>query len=207
MTLTDQIQDLLVKVGAAQPRDFALALRPLGCEVKGVQEDNAGVTATIWCPPATASEVMAPADGTTLTPEPGPEEEMSLVDGLAYCLAPETPNTDIDKMQCAAYMASQPDDPQCPDHLVMLTQAGCPFCQEAKSRYAGLLQEGVLQDVDIATERGKILVDLAKLDFTPSLIVVGCNDNLRAVLANPLHPRLTWREDGGQVQAPTDDDG
>lgn len=151
--------------------------------------------------PATRPAPPAPPPPPTPTPEPqaapvdGDEPEMSLAESLAFCLTRETdPET---QLTCAAYMIAEPEDASCPDHLIMLTQPGCVYCDRARHRYEDLFKSKLIEEVDLHSERGKSLAMQAGIDFTPGLVVVGCDDRLRASLDNALHPRVSWHENMG----------
>lgn len=159
----------------------------------------------VQAPPRPAPRPPSPPAPPTPTPEPDPrgdaissDEEMSLAEGLGFCLGLETDQET--QLTCVAYMVAEPEpnaDPNCPNHLIMLTQPGCVYCDRARHRYDGLFKEGLIQEVDLHSERGKLLAVQAGIDFTPGLVVVGCDDRLRASLDNALHPRIAWHEEMG----------
>lgn len=137
------------------------------------------------------------------TKEERDDPELALMDGLYFCVTEPAPDQ---RMPCLAEMAAASDDERCQTHLVFLNQKGCPYCAQAEAQSRALIDEGKIEPVDIHSERGRKLAKESGIDFTPGLLVVGCDDKVRAVLDNPLHPRLVWREDDGPTQERSVDD-
>ncbi len=80
---------------------------------------------------------------------------------------------------CLMDVAGAPKPPElCSPRLVLLTQEGCEGCVEAKEQHRENLRAGLIKEVDFHSEEGRRIAAQAKVDFTPALLVLDCQDRL-----------------------------
>jgi hypothetical protein len=62
--------------------------------------------------------------------------------------------------------------------LVLFTQDDCIPCAEDREKYAVLLANGQITEVDANSPEGKAIMDQNNLEATPSLVLLDCENKL-----------------------------
>ena len=85
-------------------------------------------------------------------------------------------NEDDDKaLSCIKDVVKHPE-PGCTPHIVLLVQEGCEGCRQEKERYAGDIKSGLVNVVDIFSERGRDIAQRNDIDAVPALLILDCGD-------------------------------
>lgn len=67
---------------------------------------------------------------------------------------------------------------ECRPKLVLLTQEYCIPCKEEKARHKEALEEGVIQELSVHTEKGKDVASKNEIELIPALILLDCKDKI-----------------------------
>lgn len=91
-----------------------------------------------------------------------------------------------DALECAKFtLKDAPDGLRCKPHFWLLTQKGCPFCEEERVNRADDLKSGAITEVDVHTPEGRELAEKNNIDFTPALILVDCDGKMIEKTSEP----------------------
>lgn len=91
-------------------------------------------------------------------------------EGIQRCLSIKSTEESFDCVKHAVKEATE----ACRPEIILLTQKGCPYCQEEKGRRQQEIQSGEIREIDVASEEGARIAQLNGIDGVPALRVVDC---------------------------------
>lgn len=103
------------------------------------------------------------------------KEMQRIIDELLQeCMASD------DALSCAIETIDMiPEDLQaCKPRLVLFIQDDCVPCAEDRAKYAVLLANGQVTEIDANSPEGKAIMDQNNLEATPSLVLLDCENKL-----------------------------
>lgn len=92
-----------------------------------------------------------------------------------------------DALAClkATVVEAKASDADCKPRLVLMTQAGCDVCKEEVGHQSQDIQAGTIEVVNVASERGRRIVELNDIEGVPALLILDCEDRIIEELPAP----------------------
>jgi len=70
------------------------------------------------------------------------------------------------------------EEGECRPRLVLFTQDKCLPCKQERTRHAGDIAQGIIEEINIDTPVGATLAAINAIDMIPSLVVLDCHDKI-----------------------------
>lgn len=87
--------------------------------------------------------------------------------------------TDNDKaLDCLLDAVAKTTGDSCRPRMVMLTASYCESCKEEMALHAKAISKGLIVPIDIHSSEGREIAAKNKIDWTPALIPLDCNNKL-----------------------------
>jgi hypothetical protein len=97
---------------------------------------------------------------------------MTNEEAVKRCYANESDDT---ALSCIKEVIKHPEV-GCTPRMVLLVREGCDGCRQEKERYKNDIASGLVNVVDIFSEKGKEIALRNEIDFVPALLIVDCGD-------------------------------
>lgn len=103
------------------------------------------------------------------------ESVQASIDRVQVCLLMEDPHA----LSCLQELIKNwPAEEACKPSLVLLSQGNCLPCNEEYDLHKAAIEAGIIEVVDIYSQRGADIAKRNDIDATPALLLLDCTDTI-----------------------------